>query len=135
MTPGRVAIVAGGHLACTVLQPCSPAVFTTANLGGIKVSPLELERIVNGHTAVYESAAVAVQPDGKGPKDWWSSSFLMRSAALQTTGSTSMRQYRMSTLMQLNRSSRPWSLADSIHCSKSSGSSSWTSCRIPLQAS
>ena len=36
------------------------------NLGGIKVSPLELERIVDGHTAVYESAAVAVQPEGEG---------------------------------------------------------------------
>ena len=25
--------IGGGHLACTVLQPCSPATFTTANLG------------------------------------------------------------------------------------------------------
>ena len=25
--------IGGGHLACTVLQPCSPAAFTTANLG------------------------------------------------------------------------------------------------------
>ena len=146
--------IGGGHLACTVLQPCSPAVFTTANLGvdfvivdeigektgeevmesgtgelflkppalgmsqrllngdhdevyyegcpagpegevlrrhgdntqrlhngyyraqgraddgmnlgGIMVSPLELERIIDGHPAVYESAAVAVQPDGEG---------------------------------------------------------------------
>ncbi len=142
--------IGGGHLACTVLQPCSPATFTTANLGikfvildeageevgegetgelflvppalgmsqrllngdhdevyyegcpagpegtvlrrhgdntqrlhrgcyraqgraddgmnlgGIKVSPLELERIMDGHPAVYESAAVAVQPEGEG---------------------------------------------------------------------
>ena len=142
--------IGGGHLACTVLQPCSPAAFTTANLGvdfvildetgekvgegetgelflmppalgmsqrllngdhnevyyegcpagprgevlrrhgdhtqrlhlgyyraqgraddgmnlgGIKVSPLELERIIDGHPAVYESAAVAVQPEGEG---------------------------------------------------------------------
>ena len=142
--------IGGGHLACTVLQPCSPAAFGTPNLGvdfaivdgaggeveeggtgelflippalgmsqrllngdhekvyyvdcppgprgetlrrhgdytqrlhhgyyraqgraddgmnlgGIKVSPLELERIVDGHTAVYESAAVAVQPEGEG---------------------------------------------------------------------
>ena len=36
------------------------------NLGGIMVSPLELERIVDGHPAVYESAAVAVQPEGEG---------------------------------------------------------------------
>ena len=142
--------IGGGHLACTVLQPCSPAVFTTANLGvdfvildetgeevgeggtgelflkppalgmsqrllngdhdevyyegfpagprgevlrrhgdytqrlhhggyraqgraddgmnlgGIMVSPLELERIIDGHPAVYESAAVAMQPEGEG---------------------------------------------------------------------
>ena len=142
--------IGGGHLACTVLQPCSPAAFTTANLGvdfiildeggeevgegdtgelflmppalgmsqrllngdhdevyyegcpagpegkvlrrhgdntqrlhrgwyraqgraddgmnlgGIKVSPLELERVVDGHPAVYESASVAVQPEGEG---------------------------------------------------------------------
>ena len=142
--------IGGGHLACTVLQPCSPAAFTTANLGvdfvvldengaevgeggtgelflippalgmsqrllngdhdevyyegcpagprgevlrrhgdntqrlhrghfrsqgraddgmnlgGIMVSPLELERITDGHSAVYESAAVAVQPEGEG---------------------------------------------------------------------
>ena len=142
--------IGGGHLACTVLQPCSPATFTTANLGvdfiildeegreveegrtgelyirppalgmsqqllngdheavyykgcpagtrgevlrrhgdhaqrlhlgyyraqgraddgmnlgGILVSPLELERIVDGHPDVYESAAVAEQPEGEG---------------------------------------------------------------------
>lgn len=142
--------IGGGHLACTVLQPCSPAAFTTANLGvdfvildergeevgegdtgelylmppalgmsqrllngdhdevyyegcpagpegkvlrrhgdntqrlhhgyfraqgraddgmnlgGIKISPLELEQIADGHPAVYESAAVAVQPEGEG---------------------------------------------------------------------
>ena len=142
--------IGGGHLACTVLQPCSPAAFTTANLGvdfvvldetgteveeggtgelflvppalgmsqrllngdhdevyyegcpaglrgevlrrhgdntqrlhhgyyraqgraddgmnlgGIMASPLELERITDGHPAVYESAAVAVQPEGEG---------------------------------------------------------------------
>ena len=142
--------IGGGHLACTVLQPCSPAAFSTANLGvdfiildetgaevgeggtgelflkppalgmsqrllngdhdevyyegcpaglrgevlrrhgdntqrlhhgyyraqgraddgmnlgGIMVSPLELERITDGHPAVYESAAVAVQPEGEG---------------------------------------------------------------------
>lgn len=142
--------IGGGHLACTVLQPCSPAAFSTANLGvdfvildetgaevgegetgelflmppamgmsqrllngdhdevyyegcpagprgevlrrhgdhtqrlhhgyyraqgraddgmnlgGIKVSPLELERIIDGHPAVYESAAVAIQPEGEG---------------------------------------------------------------------
>ena len=36
------------------------------NLGGIKVSPLELERILDGHPDVYECAAVAVQPAGEG---------------------------------------------------------------------
>ncbi len=38
----------------------------TMNLGGIKVSALELERVVDTHPAVYESAAVAVQPGGEG---------------------------------------------------------------------
>jgi acetyl-CoA synthetase len=36
------------------------------NLGGIKVSSLELEQVVNEHPEVYESAAVAVQPEGEG---------------------------------------------------------------------
>jgi len=38
----------------------------TMNLGGIKVSSLELERVVAGHEEVYECAAVAVQPEGEG---------------------------------------------------------------------
>jgi acetyl-CoA synthetase len=38
----------------------------TMNLGGIKVSSLELERVIERHTAVFESAAVAVQPEGEG---------------------------------------------------------------------
>ena len=38
----------------------------TMNLGGIKVSSLELERILDTHDSVYESAAVAVQPGGEG---------------------------------------------------------------------
>jgi len=38
----------------------------TMNLGGIKVSSLELERVVDHHPAVGESAAVAVQPGGEG---------------------------------------------------------------------
>jgi acetyl-CoA synthetase len=38
----------------------------TMNLGGIKVSSLELERILESHPAVYEAAAVAVQPEGEG---------------------------------------------------------------------
>jgi acetyl-CoA synthetase len=38
----------------------------TMNLGGIKVSSVELERVVNDHQAVYESAAVAVPPPGGG---------------------------------------------------------------------
>ena len=38
----------------------------TMNLGGIKVSSLELEQIVDDHEAVYESAAVAVQAGGEG---------------------------------------------------------------------
>ena len=38
----------------------------TMNLGGIKVSSLELERVVERHQAVFESAAVAVRPEGEG---------------------------------------------------------------------
>ena len=36
------------------------------NLGGIKVGSPEIERILDGHPAVYESAAVAVPPVGGG---------------------------------------------------------------------
>ena len=38
----------------------------TMNLGGIKVSSLELERVLDSHPAVYETAAVAVQAQGAG---------------------------------------------------------------------
>jgi len=38
----------------------------TMNLGGIKVSSLELERVMEHHPAVFEAAAVAVQPEGEG---------------------------------------------------------------------
>jgi acetyl-CoA synthetase len=38
----------------------------TMNLGGIKIGPLELERVVNEHPAIVESAAVAVVPGGEG---------------------------------------------------------------------
>jgi acetyl-CoA synthetase len=38
----------------------------TMNLGGIKVSSLELERVVERHPAIFEAAAVAVQPGGEG---------------------------------------------------------------------
>jgi acetyl-CoA synthetase len=38
----------------------------TMNLGGIKVSSLEIERVANAHADVHESAAVAVRPGGEG---------------------------------------------------------------------
>jgi len=38
----------------------------TMNLGGIKVSSVELEAVLVGHPAVAECAAVAVQPEGEG---------------------------------------------------------------------
>ena len=38
----------------------------TMNLGGIKISSLELERVIDHHPEVSESAAVAVQPGGEG---------------------------------------------------------------------
>ena len=40
----------------------------TMNLGGIKVSAVEIERVLNGHPLVRESAAVAVQDGGGGPE-------------------------------------------------------------------
>ena len=41
----------------------------TMNLGGIKVSSLELERVLEHHPAIYEAAAVAVQPGGEGVEE------------------------------------------------------------------
>ena len=38
----------------------------TMNLGGIKVSAREIEAVIDAHDAVYESAAIAVQPEGEG---------------------------------------------------------------------
>jgi acetyl-CoA synthetase len=38
----------------------------TMNLGGIKVSSVELETVLDHHPAVTECAAVAVQPEGGG---------------------------------------------------------------------
>jgi len=38
----------------------------TMNLGGVKISSLELERVIERHPAVFESAAVAVQLEGEG---------------------------------------------------------------------
>ena len=37
------------------------------NLGGIKVSSLQIEELVNSHVAVMESAAIAVNPENGGP--------------------------------------------------------------------
>jgi acetyl-CoA synthetase len=39
----------------------------TMNLGGIKVSSAELERVVSTVEGVAETAAIAVPPDGGGP--------------------------------------------------------------------
>jgi acetyl-CoA synthetase len=38
----------------------------TMNLSGIKISSRELESVIENHDAVYESAAIAVQPEGEG---------------------------------------------------------------------
>jgi acetyl-CoA synthetase len=40
----------------------------TMNLGGVKVSSLEIEQVAEDHRAVREAAAVSVQPDGEGPE-------------------------------------------------------------------
>jgi acetyl-CoA synthetase len=39
------------------------------NLGGIKISAVEIEEIINTHTAISESAAVAQSPKGGGPEE------------------------------------------------------------------
>jgi acetyl-CoA synthetase len=41
----------------------------TMNLGGIKVSSAEIERVVAAVEGVVESAAVATTPDGGGPSE------------------------------------------------------------------
>ncbi len=38
------------------------------NLGGIKVSAVELETVLNEHPMVFETAAVAIAPEGGGPE-------------------------------------------------------------------
>ncbi len=40
----------------------------TMNLGGIKVSAVEIENTLNNHQAVFETAAVSVAEDGGGPE-------------------------------------------------------------------
>lgn len=40
----------------------------TMNLGGIKVSSVELERVIDSHSAVFEAAAVGMQVGGEGPE-------------------------------------------------------------------
>ena len=39
------------------------------NLGGIKVSPVELEQVMNQSRAVAETAAIAVNSEGGGPSE------------------------------------------------------------------
>ncbi|MCP4898622.1 MAG: AMP-binding protein [bacterium] len=41
----------------------------TMNLGGVKVSSLEIERVVNEHAGVAESAAVGFQSEGEGAEE------------------------------------------------------------------
>ena len=43
----------------------------TMNLGGIKVSSVEIERVLNAVPGVRETAAVAVSPPGGGPSTLW----------------------------------------------------------------
>lgn len=41
----------------------------TMNLGGIKVSSAEIERVLNTHPALFETAAIAIEPAGGGPSE------------------------------------------------------------------
>jgi len=56
----QIAVLPGGYFAAQGRAD------DTMNLGGIKVSSLELERVLEHHPAVYEAAAVAVQRGGEG---------------------------------------------------------------------
>lgn len=41
----------------------------TMNLGGIKVSSAEIERTINTHPSLFETAAIAIEPEGGGPAE------------------------------------------------------------------
>jgi acetyl-CoA synthetase len=56
----------------------------TMNLGGIKVSSIELEEVINEHPAVFESAAVAVQLRGTGAESLVIYAVLADNRALQS---------------------------------------------------
>jgi acetyl-CoA synthetase len=56
----EVRVLAGGYYAAEGRAD------DTMNLGGIKVSSIELERAMNGHPRVHETAAVGVPPTGGG---------------------------------------------------------------------
>jgi acetyl-CoA synthetase len=58
----------GDQMACTEgFYQAQGRVDDTMNLGGIKISSAELERVCNRHPALRESAAIAVDPPGGGP--------------------------------------------------------------------
>ncbi|MFV2071952.1 MAG: AMP-binding protein [Thermoanaerobaculales bacterium] len=56
----------------------------TMNLGGIKISSLELERVFERHPAVFEAAAVAVRLDGEGAEKLVVFVVLTKEAEIQT---------------------------------------------------
>ena len=52
----------------TIFYKSSGRADDSMNLGGIKISAVEIEKIINQHEAVYECAAVAVAPKEGGPE-------------------------------------------------------------------
>lgn len=58
----------------------------TMNLGGIKVSSVEIERVLNMVPAIRETAAVAVAPPGGGPSMLWIFAVLLEDGQKETGG-------------------------------------------------
>jgi acetyl-CoA synthetase len=54
----------------------------TMNLGGIKISSVEIERVLNATSGIRETAAIAVTPPGGGPSLLWIFAVLQSECAL-----------------------------------------------------
>jgi acetyl-CoA synthetase len=65
----------------------------TMNLGGIKVSSVEIERVLNMAPAICESAAVAVAPPGGGPSMLWIFAVLQENGQQEISGLENQLQH------------------------------------------
>jgi acetyl-CoA synthetase len=69
----------------------------TMNLGGIKVSSVEIERVLNLVPAIRETSAVAVAPPGGGPSMLWVFAVLHEDSPSETGGLESQLQQAIRT--------------------------------------